>query len=163
VEGDRWYGAFSLGSDPENPGNIGLVPVDVVRHADDVTKTSSTEWAEIGDTVSFEIAVQPNVTPSDLVYTITDALPDGLTLVPESVAASRGEIVVDGNGFTWTVPMPVPYLDYAITTSETDVMCDTGFGGYVNLAGFGIPPNSGVSGDTVAYTAFSTGNPFNYL
>ena len=43
VEGDRWYGAFDLGSDPANPGNIGTVPVLIERIADDVTKSVSAD------------------------------------------------------------------------------------------------------------------------
>ena len=41
-------------------------------------------------------------------------------------------------------------------------MCDTGFGGYVNLENFGILTQAGITGDTKAWTGFSTGNPFNY-
>ena len=48
---------------------------------------------------------------------------------------------------------------YVVTTSLTDPTCDTGFGGYVNLEAFGIYPQSGITGDSSAWTAFASQNP----
>jgi subtilisin family serine protease len=39
--GDRAYGAFSIGTSPAKPGNVGTVPVNLVRLGDDVSKTVS--------------------------------------------------------------------------------------------------------------------------
>ena len=47
--------------------------------------------------------MQPNVTDTDLVYTIVDTVPDGLTIDPASVTAGG---VVDGQTITWEVTMP---------------------------------------------------------
>ena len=131
--GDRWYGSFSLGSDSAHPGNIGMIAVDVVRQSDDVAKTVTPELAYNGDTVTYEITIDSNITPTDLIYTITDTIPDGLILDPASISVSTGSFVVDGASITWTAPMPRSYYDYAITTVDNDPLCDTGFGGYVNL------------------------------
>jgi uncharacterized repeat protein (TIGR01451 family) len=56
-------------------GDIGTIPVTLYRHDDDVTKTASAEGAFLGDTVTYTITVQPNVTPADLGYMITDTIP----------------------------------------------------------------------------------------
>jgi uncharacterized repeat protein (TIGR01451 family) len=161
--GDRWYGSFDLGTDPANPGNVGSVPVTVLRVEDDVTKAVDMTDAEPGDILTFEITVQPNVTPEDLAYTLTDTIPDGLTYVPGSASASSGAVNVSGDTLTWTGVMPVPEVTYAMSTSDDDPMCDTPFGGYVNLQAFGILAQSGISGDTVAYTVNWGGNPINFF
>ena len=163
--GDRWYGSFDLGTDPANPGNVGSVPVTVLRVEDDVTKAVDMTDAEPGDILAFEITVQPNVTPEDLAYTLTDTIPDGLTYVPGSASASSGVVNVSGDTLTWTGVMAVPELEYTMTTSADDPLCDTGWGGYLDLygaTGGAIATQSGITGDTVAFTAFSTGDPINY-
>jgi hypothetical protein len=43
---------------------------------------------------------------------------------------------------------------YEISTSEDDPLCDTGFGGYVNLEDLGIFPWLGVEGNNVAWGPF---------
>ncbi len=162
--GDLWYGAFSVGSDPANPGNVGRVNVDLDRLADDVTKTVSAETALPGDTLTYTITVAPNVTPEDLAYTLTDTIPAGMTYVPGSATATDGVVDVVGDTLTWTGTMLSPFLaegSYVMSTSATDAMCDTGFGGYVDLQAFGIPANSGISGDTAGWTAFS-GDPISF-
>ena len=159
-EGDVYYGAFSLGTDPGNPGNIGTIPVTLTRKADDVTKSVSSTTAAPGDTLTYTITVQPNVTVEDLEYTITDSIPTGLTYVDGS--ATNGATVTDGL-LEWTGVLPSPALaagDYVVTTSAGDPLCDTGFGGYVNLEDFGFATDAGISGDTVAFTAFASGDPF---
>ncbi len=42
------------------------------------------------------------------------------------------------------------------------ILCDTGFGGYVNLEDFGIYTQDTVVGDTVAFGFFGTGDPINF-
>jgi uncharacterized repeat protein (TIGR01451 family) len=160
--GDRWYGAFSLGSDPGNPGNIVTIPVTIFRHPDDVDKTGDVASAAPGEVVTYEITVQPNVTVEALAYMITDTIPAGMTYVPGSLTASEGVASIMGDTIAWDLAMPVPILGYVVTDSDTDPSCDTGFGGYVNLADFGIYAQSGISGDGIAYTAFSSQKPFNY-
>jgi uncharacterized repeat protein (TIGR01451 family) len=115
-----------------------------------------------GEVVTYTISVQPNITAEDLAYMITDTLPAGVTFVPGSLDASTGTASFDSGVITWALDVPLPAFDYAMTTSATDPLCDTGFGGYVDLAGFGIFPQSGITGDTFAFTAFSTANPVNF-
>lgn len=51
---------------------------------------------------------------------------------------------------------------YVVTTSQNDASCDTGFGGYVNLANYGINPQASVVGDTQTWTAFTGQTPINF-
>jgi uncharacterized repeat protein (TIGR01451 family) len=134
----------------------------IQRVEDDVVKSVAPAVAMMGDTLTYEIVVQPNVTPEDLAYTITDVIPDGLTYVAGSATATGGVVDVVDNVLTWTGVMAVPEIEYILTTSADDPLCDTGFGGYVNLEAFGFLTDPAVTGDTVALTAFSSGDPFNY-
>jgi len=164
MEGDRYYGAFSVGSDPGNPGNIATIPVYIHRVADDVVKTANTDLAVPGDTITYTISVQPNITAEDLAYMITDTLPAGVTFVPGSLVASTGTAGFSDGVISWTLDVPLPTYDYVMTTSDADPWCNTGFGdgSYINLQDYGINANSAISGDTDAWTAFSTANPVNF-
>jgi uncharacterized repeat protein (TIGR01451 family) len=154
--GDTWYGAFTLGTDPAHPGNLGTIFVNLVREADDVTKAASVNAAAPGDTISYQIDVATNVTPEDLTYTIEDAIPAGLAYVEGSATASAGTVAVNGSTLSWTGVMTSPNNlqgQYLITNSDNDPECATPFGGYVDLealAGFETEP--GVEGDTVVFT-----------
>ncbi len=162
MAGDRWYGAFSLGSEPGLEGNIGVVPVDIIRVDDDVVKTVSPQAAFYGDVVTYTVVIRPNVTAANLTYWLTDTIPTGLTYVPGSATASAGTVNVTGNQLTWTgllySPAGVPG-GYNVTTNATDPLCDTGFGGYINLSDFGIYPQAALQGDVGAWTGFDTQAP----
>jgi hypothetical protein len=54
-------------------------------------------------------------------------------------------------------------VTYSFTTNLTNPSCDTGFGGYVDLEGFGIFPSAGVIGDDTAFTAFGLQNPVRFF
>jgi uncharacterized repeat protein (TIGR01451 family) len=150
--GDRWYGTAVLGSSPATPGDIGSFPVNLVRVEDDVTKTASVASASPSDTVSYEITIQPNVTPEDLVYTITDTVPEGLTIDPGSVT---GGGVVDGQTITWEVELPTAagaIGDYSYTTSLADPSCASPLGGYFDMRSeLGFQPST-VEGDIGVFT-----------
>lgn len=165
MAGEHWYGGFTLGTNAANPGNIGFVPVNLYRAEDDVVKTVNTNVAMPGDTLTYTITIMPNVLSQDLNYNVLDTIPDGLTYVPGSATASDGSVLVGLDTLFWTGTMISPanaQPKYNISTPATDPLCDTGFGGYVNLQGFGILPQSTITGDTTRFTAFSTGTPFNF-
>ncbi|MFW6091254.1 MAG: S8 family serine peptidase [Actinomycetota bacterium] len=158
--GDIWYGTAVLGSSPDSPGDIGSFPVTLRRAGDDVTKTASVSEAQLGDTVSYEITVEPNVTPEDLTYTITDTVPDGLTIDPDSVT---GDGVVDGQTITWEVEQPTPVGeagDYVASTPATSEQC-ADWSGFTDLGALGIGL-AGLDGDTTAATAFGDIGPFEH-
>ncbi|MDD9205574.1 hypothetical protein PU560_03715, partial [Georgenia sp. 10Sc9-8] len=161
--GQRWYGAITLGSSPYSPDDIGILPVTVNRHPDDVTKTADVEAAAPGDVVTYELTVEPNVTGEDLAYTLTDELPEGLAYVEGS--ATEGATVTDGV-LTWQGVMPSPRGlggSYTITQRGTDPACVNPLDGtgYLDLAEFGFATDPTVSGDTVAFTVASA-TPFSF-
>ncbi|WP_165962715.1 S8 family serine peptidase [Occultella glacieicola] len=164
-EGQRWFGAISLGSSPGSPGDIGILPVTLNRFADDVTKTADVEVASPGDTVTYTLTVEPNVTDTDLEYTLTDTIPAGLTYVEGS--ATGGATVTDGV-LSWQGTLPTAVGaegTYAVTSSGENPTCANPFdgGGYVDLASLGnFATNPGISGDTAAFTVSSTVAPFSF-
>lgn len=160
--GDIWYGTAVLGSAPDSPGDIGSFPVTLRRAGDDVTKTADVAEAAPGDTVTYQIEVAPNVTAEDLEYTITDTIPEGLTYVEGS---ATGGATVENGVVSWTGTMPAATGlsgSYQVATNATDATCDTPFGGYLDLRDFGIFPQAGLAGDTVAFNAFTSGSPFQF-
>jgi uncharacterized repeat protein (TIGR01451 family) len=165
VEGDRAYGAFSIGTNPAKPGNVGTVPVNLARLGNDVVKTVDPGTAEPGDTLTHTITVEPNPTGTAIAYELIDFVPEGVTYVPGS--ATGGLSLRSDGALTWSGVMPAaqePF--YTVTDSVTDPLCDTGFGGYADLKTLaGFLADSSITGDTVAFTAFTsvTGhNPFNF-
>ena len=164
--GQAWYGVAMLGTDAGNDGNVGMFTVDLYRIEDDVVKSADKPFALPGETVEFTITVNPNTLPEDIDYTIVDEIPAGLTYVDGSAAASAGTVDVVDGVLTWTGTLANPMAlepTYIASTSASDPMCDTPFGGYVDLESLaGFTTNPAISGDTVAFTAFSTGTPFNF-
>ncbi len=161
--GDVWYGTAILGSSPATPGDIGSFPVDIHRLADDVTKAASVDTAGAGDTISYEITVQPNSTPEDLTYTIVDTVPAGLTIDESSVT---GGGVVAGQTITWEIEVPTPVGvvgDYVLSTPATSTQC-ADWSGFLDLSGppFNFPPNPAFDGDTISATAFTSVGPFEH-
>jgi uncharacterized repeat protein (TIGR01451 family) len=159
--GDVWYGTAVLGSSPATIGDIGSFPVTVRRVEDDVAKTASVAEARAGDPISYEITVQPNVTVEDRVYTITDTVPDGLTIDPASVT---GGGVVDGQTITWEVESLSPFtqeFNYEASTPATNPQCAE-WGGFIDLGAppINIPLNPALDGDTTFGTTFANIGPF---
>jgi uncharacterized repeat protein (TIGR01451 family) len=154
TEGDKFYGAFSLGTDAAHPGNIGMVPVDLDRVENDVTKSVDKAVADPGDTLTFTIEVAPNPTPFPLTYQVEDFIPEGFTYVPGS--ATGGLSLRSDGALTWSGTMlPPEDPQWSMSTSATDPFCDTGFGGYVDLETLAsIPTDNTISGDLLDLTAF---------
>lgn len=156
--GDLFFGTAVLGTSPDSPGDIGEIPVRLSRIADDVTKTASVDAAGLGDTIGYDITVQPNATPEDLTYTVTDTVPNGLTVDPDSVT---GDGVVDGQTITWEVDLPTlvgAAGSYVASTPADDPQCISGFQD-LGAAGVGF---STLDGDSVAVNAFSNIGPFSH-
>ncbi len=155
--GQTWYGSLTLDAAPGGT-RIGTIPVTVNRVQDDVTKSADRDQAAPRETITYTVEVQPNVTPEDQTYTFRDQLPEGTTYVEGS--GPEGSTLEDGV-LTWEAEMPtVVGVDgaYEWSTSATDESCANPFngGGYVDLAGFGIPPQPAVVGDGVLFTALPT-------
>ena len=163
--GDHLYGAFSLGTDPDNPGNIGTVPVDLVRHHDDVVKHADPPAAMEGWVVTYTVTIQPNISMDNLTYWLTDTLPMSSTYVEGSAWASTGEVEVIDGILYWTGVQPIPGYLYQVSTSLDDVDCtfplsyadDNPADNYTNLAAWGYYANAEIFGDEVAFQDASYG------
>ncbi len=131
MPGDRYYGAFDLGSSGASPGDIGTIPVNLVRYEDDVTKTVNDPTPEVGDILTYTLSILPNVTGVDQTYSITDTIPLSLSYVLGSATASEGTVAVSGNLLTYTGVAQAS--QYAIAPSSSPF-------GYVSLAGLAISP-----------------------
>ncbi|MGD8487875.1 MAG: S8 family serine peptidase, partial [Anaerolineae bacterium] len=167
VAGDRWYGLIELGSDPGHAGNIGRIPVDVIRHADDVTKSVSRQSisADGTYTLTYTIAVQPNITPEELVYSITDTIPAGMTYVPGSATASSGTVNVADNQLTWS-GTPVPGYTYEVDTSWSNPACrapGANSGAYLDLVSLqsNLVPDPSIDEDTLVFSVDFAGGAHN--
>ncbi len=158
VAGESWYGAFTIGTDPANPGNIGTIFVNLNRLRDDVVKAVSEDEAQPGDTLTYQIVVDTNVTPEDLAYTLQDTIPAGLTYVDGSASATAGTVAVTGNTLTWTGTQPSANNfvgGYNITTNQNDAQCalPIGDGGYYDaLTRTGFTSSAGITGDTISWS-----------
>lgn len=164
--GDRWYGSFSIGTDPGHPGNVGTIDVNLVRHGDDVTKTVSSTTASPGNILTYTITVEPNVTPTDLTYVLTDTIPTGLTYVPGTASATDGIVTVVDNQILWTGVMEVPAVTYAVATSDMDPGCIAPLatdGAYVNLEAYGILAAPAIFGDDIWFSVDFDGGEFNFF
>ncbi len=156
--GDHWYGYFDMGTDAGNAGNLGVVPVDLVRIQDDVVKTANVTNALPGDTVEFTITVNPNNWDQEIDYVLEDIIPDGLTYVNGSAQADIGSVVVVNNKLTWVGSLEIPSSTYNITTNATDLTCDTPFGGYRDIqTAHGFGTLAGLEGDTISWSFTSLG------
>ncbi|MPZ51959.1 MAG: S8 family serine peptidase [Acidimicrobiia bacterium] len=151
--GDSWFGTVVLGSSPDTPDDIGRIPIRIDRVEDDVTKTASVDVASPGDTVSYDITIQPNVTDETLTYSVADHIPDGLTVDPDSIT---GGGALSGDTIEWTVEMPTPDTSPLIWQ---EVACPAG---YLDLAGLGIFPASVFDGDALAFNVFADVGPFDF-
>jgi hypothetical protein len=99
---DRWYGAFTLGTDPGSPEDIGTVYVDLIRHKDDVVNDTSQAQLDSGElvTLSCTLIVKTNVIPEALFYPVKGT-PSGVTYVPGPASASCGTVQVVGDQVIW--------------------------------------------------------------
>lgn len=164
VEGDKFIGAFDVGSSAENAGNFGLVVVELDRTADDVSVVrTDTGLVLAGDQIDYAIQVGPNFSNEDRQYEISLALPEGVELVEGSLV--EGEVDGEGN-LTWSLlqeSIKGSSPSYIASTNATDAFCgNPNFGqgsGYIDLAGFGIG-FSDVDGDT---TTGNFSSPVSFL
>lgn len=126
AKGDVIYTAFDLGTDPLNAGNLGFVPVKIMRGEDDVSLITSQTQARAGDIIDVKVKVLENNSGADRTFDLTTTLPDGYTIVPGSVKgfASVADMVsVDGQTITVSgsqVDSTDWYPEYVATTNVKD-------------------------------------------
>lgn len=158
LPGDRYYGAVGIGSNASQSSNVQFVNIDYHRGLEDVTKTVDQTSVGIGDIVEYTITVLPNYEgETGLNYSISDALPAGLQLIPSSVSASSGTVSHSGNTVSWSGFQPsIPLLRrYDITTNQNDPSCDLFLrnGGYYDLESeVGILTEPGIYGNEIVFS-----------
>ncbi|MEL7449846.1 MAG: S8 family serine peptidase [Pseudomonadota bacterium] len=166
TEGTTYYGMVDLMA---GGSNLGRIPVDVVRDADDVKLSPMSDTVASGDIITMNVEVAANLSPEMRNYIVDAVIPDGFELVPDSITGGDSYFVINGM-IIWEVAQePLAGLEriYQVSingpnvdTSDPlyDPLCDTGFDGYVNLEDFDIFPQSTISGDTAQFTAFGSQN-----
>lgn len=161
--GDRLYGLFDVYNNAAYDVNVGYTQVDVVRVAEDVTKTVDKAAAMPGDTLTYTITVAPNTTLEDLTYTVNDVLPAGVTYVPGSVTGATYDAGTDA--IQWTGVMTgATARHYVMSTSASDALCTmplANSGAYVNLSAYGINPQAAITGEGT-WTWTTAGDPINF-
>ncbi|GIU33676.1 serine protease [Shewanella schlegeliana] len=148
IEGDILHGVIELGLDSSNPDDIGMLPVRFTKGEADVQFTASHEGARIGNVIDFELIQQANLFGHTRDIDMNVAIPEGLTLIAESVRGNEFTqplISVDGNQIniagTQQSSKDAPRT-YEYTTSLEDEMCRLPFSDYptfVDLPGIGVP------------------------
>ena len=163
--GQARYGYLEL-TDLNATALIGAIPVTLSRLENDVTKTADFvgEAAQPGSIVTYTVDIQPETTGSATAvqYRLTDTLPVGVTYIPGS--SSLAPTIV-GNQLIWTVDLATQPA-YVMTTSANDPLCDTGFGGYFDLAELGLNANAAISGNQVTFRFddfFGGDDPVNFF
>lgn len=149
-EGEKYYTAVEFGTDPNNPGNIGLIATNFVRQKDGINMEASKSGAVVGDIIDYTVTVNANSSGADRNFTLSSELPEGLELVSGSTELEdnrfvNADVVEEGNSFTVSGAQPDSRdrnREYLITNSLTDATCRTPVadGGYVNLYEYGITP-----------------------
>jgi uncharacterized repeat protein (TIGR01451 family) len=127
--GDHFYGAIELGTSANAAGDLGLVPVDVIRGADEITKTVSKPQVTTGQYVTYTLTIT-NYDTVGHTYNLTDTLPAGLTIDPASLTGGATYHAAS-NSVRWTGQIGAPTSGYAFTDSRTGGPSWT----YVDVAG----------------------------
>ncbi len=153
-QGDRVYSSIDLGSSADDAGNIGTIPLNITRGANDIEIKSTQDQAQPGDNIAFSVAVLENNTGADRNFEIKAKIPAGMKLVDNSVMIDNkrhtgaeievldGEIIIRGtqvDSTNWA-------RTYNITTNAMDQSCRMPLspdGGYINLADMGFQPSFG--------------------
>lgn len=146
-----WYGLFSILANPDATDVVSTTEVNLYRFGNDVEKTVNVESARKGDTVSYEIQINPNFTDQDLQYTIEDMLPEEVEYVygSLSVVGSETPATYDAQTRTikWEGTVPKVTSNYIVTDNMTDPTCKTPIGGgYMDLEQFGLATDPGIPG-----------------
>ncbi len=156
-----WYGWFSVGTDPANPGLVGQTELNLYRPYDDVTKLADPAAAEYEDEVTFALMIAPNRTGKDLYYVLEDELPAGVTYVADSLETTGTFTPAVYDPVTNTVSWEgtVPKIEYTYIVSDNHNnpdYCDTPWGGWLDpLIEFDYGTIPGLEGDSISF-AFTT-------
>jgi uncharacterized repeat protein (TIGR01451 family) len=157
-----WYGWFSVGHHPDNPGDIGETELNVYRPYDDVTKTVALDPTETGDIQTYTITVAPNYSGEELNYVLHDTLPAGVTYIPGSLETTGTDTMATydelGNAVHWEGTMPKVEYSYIASDNSTNPYCamPIGDGSYVDaFTNYGYTTDPNLAGDDI-YWGYSS-------
>ncbi|WOX04300.1 S8 family serine peptidase [Microbulbifer pacificus] len=164
--GDYYFGGFDIGTNANDAGNIGFVPVIISQVDDDVTFTSSQATAKAGDIVDFSISVIANNEQEARAFTLDTTFPEGIEIIPESIAPTAStpvEPVLESNRLTLDGIQETTRDEertYKVTTSKNDSMCTLTAGNspypdYLDLRDLGWRTLEGVEGSYRNYFEYS--------
>lgn len=155
-DGDIVYTGFTVGTS-DSPDALGMVPVKIMRKVDELS-TNINERAKGGDVLDVTLHLVQNNSGVDRELNIQALLPEGLTLIEDSVIVSnpslQAGLTIDGNvisvvGTQANTEKLKP--SYNITTSDDDILCKVpNYGrnsdGFVGLyKNYGFAPEIGGS------------------
>ncbi len=151
--GERKFAIVEIGTAASSPTDIASLPLTINRVDDDLTVASDVgEYVLPGDTFTYTVSILPELTvkanSDSIKYDFTANLPAGLTYVVGS--ASMTPTQVNGQKVSWSVNVPTSGK-YVMTTNDNDPLCDMFLESYVDLADWGVMPESVISGNNVIY------------
>jgi len=139
VDGEYWFGSFTLGTSARAPGDIGTVNVRLEYDAAAAVTKTAPATAEIGDTIQYTIVVSDllGMGLSGMAW-LTDTIPAGLTIVTDSITTTYGTAWYDDvdNAVYWAPVLvantvAAPAVNYAIGPVNTDLTLSSTAGGLV--------------------------------
>lgn len=156
--GNTYFGGFDIGSNANDAGNLGFVPVIVNQIDKDVTFTASRETAIPGEVVEFQVNVIANNEGEARDFALNASFPDAIQIIPGSVVASHatpGTPVLENNAISLAGVQETTkdvVRNYKITNNQNDPMCSltaakSPYPGYLELKeGLGWKTLEGVQG-----------------
>ncbi|WP_298438957.1 S8 family serine peptidase [uncultured Ferrimonas sp.] len=158
--GSVYYGGIEVSSSAAADGDIGFIGTKITRGEDLTALNVSKDSTKVGDILDVTIEVKPNMTDAERDFELALTLPQGLTLVPDSLISND---------------MATPFLtetetglqlqgsqassadvgrEYVVTTSRESEQCrlpsvdPQSDGSYENLVEFGLLPVEWFAGDS---------------
>ncbi|MCG9697677.1 S8 family serine peptidase [Shewanella sp. Isolate11] len=157
--GDTYFGGFDIGSNANDAGNLGFVPVIINQIDKDVNFSVNKQNAKPGDVLEFEVSVIANNEESARDFALKANFPEGIQIIPDSVVASHatpGEPVLEANSLSLEGVQETTkdvVRNYLVTNNQNDPMCslttaNSPTPGYLELReNFGWRTLEGVEGD----------------
>lgn len=90
--------ALEIGTGVDAANNIGLMPIELYRHATYLTSTVDSELVNTGDTLTLSLELTANASDEERVFDIQTAIPAGLTIESDS-----HDGIVDGQNIAWQI------------------------------------------------------------
>ncbi|WP_286670282.1 S8 family peptidase [Shewanella acanthi] len=156
--GNTYFGGFDIGSNANDAGNLGFVPVIINQIDKDVTFTASRETAHAGEVVEFNINVIANNEAAARDFALNAKFPEAIQIIPGTIVASNatpGTPVLENNSINLSGVQETTkdvVRNYKITNNQNDPMCSltaakSPYPGYLELKeGLGWRTLEGVQG-----------------